>query len=178
MSGKIAVDTKITIRRVGVPRYPQFPYHPPRHYPEFSAFDVQIDRTNQVYEAVRNILVDLQLDRHNFGKPTWNPLRSFIASGQRALIKPNWVLHENQLDGSIESLITHTSLIRVVIDYLILALDQEGIIEIADAPLQGCDFVNIRTVMGQDCAVEWLYVDQIEKTPQGKFLFTRCLIDE
>ncbi len=38
--------------------------------------------------------------------------------------------------------------------------------------------VNIRTVMGKDCAVEWLYVDQIEKTPQGKFLFTRCLIDE
>ena len=56
------------------------------------------------------------------------------------MIKPNWVLHSNPLDGSIESLITHTSLIRVVIDYLILALDQEGIIEIADAPLQGCDF--------------------------------------
>ena len=36
----------------------------------------------------------------------------------------------------------------------------------------------IRLVMGKDCAVEWLYVDSIKKTPQGKHLFTRCLIDE
>ena len=140
MCSKIITDTQVAIRRVGVPRYPEFPYDPPRRYPEFLRFDVQTDRTNDVYEAIRNVFVDLQLDRDNFGEPTWNPLRSFIRSGQRALIKPNWVLHSNPLDGSIESLITHTSLIRVVIDYLILALDREGIIEIADAPLQGCDF--------------------------------------
>ncbi len=36
----------------------------------------------------------------------------------------------------------------------------------------------IRLVMGADCEVEWLYVDSIEKTMQGKFLYTRCLIDE
>lgn len=140
MCSKIITDTQVAIRRVGVPRYPEFPYDPPRRYPEFLRFDVQTDRTNDVYEAIRNVFVDLQLDRDHFGEPTWNPLRSFIRSGQRALIKPNWVLHSNPLDGSIESLITHTSLIRVVIDYLILALDREGIIEIADAPLQGCDF--------------------------------------
>lgn len=140
MCSKIITDTQVAIRRVGVPRYPEFPYDPPRRYPEFLRFDVQTDHTNDVYEAIRNVFVDLQLDRDHFGEPTWNPLRSFIRSGQRALIKPNWVLHSNPLDGSIESLITHTSLIRVVIDYLILALDREGIIEIADAPLQGCDF--------------------------------------
>ena len=83
---------------------------------------------------------DMGLDRDNLDHPTWNPLRGFIKSGQKALIKPNWVLHANPLDGSTESLISPTSLIRAVIDYLILALDQEGIIEIADAPLQGCDF--------------------------------------
>ena len=151
MSPKISTDTQVAIRRVGVPRYPEFPYDPPCCYPEFSAFDVQIDQTNYVYEAVRNIFVDLQLDRDNFGKLMWNPLRSFIRSGQRALIKPNWVLHANQLDGSIESLITHTSLIRAVIDYLILALDHEGIIEIADAPLQGCDFKELvrRNLIGE-----------------------------
>ena len=140
MSSKIVTDTQVAIRRVGVPRYPEFPYDPPRRYPEFLGFGMQTDRTNHVYEAVRNIFADLRLDWDNFGKSMWNPLRSFIMSGQRALIKPNWVLHANQSDGSIESLITHTSLIRTVIDYLILALDQEGVIEIADAPLQGCDF--------------------------------------
>ena len=151
MSDTTVVDTQVAIRRVGVPRYPEFPYNPPRHYLEFLTFDVQTDHTNHVYEAVRNILVDLQLDQDNCGKPMWNPLRSFIRKGQRALVKPNWVLHSNPLDGSIESLITHTSLIRAVFDYLILALDREGIIEIADAPLQGCDFNELvrRTLIGE-----------------------------
>ena len=38
--------------------------------------------------------------------------------------------------------------------------------------------VKIRLVMGEDCQLEWLYVDSIKKTPQGKHLFTRCLMDE
>ena len=37
---------------------------------------------------------------------------------------------------------------------------------------------NIRTVMGKECKLEWLCVDQIKTTPQGKYLFTRCLIDQ
>ena len=36
---------------------------------------------------------------------------------------------------------------------------------------------NIRTVMGKECKLEWLCVDQINTTPQGKYLFTRCLMD-
>ena len=36
---------------------------------------------------------------------------------------------------------------------------------------------NIRTVMGKECKLEWLRVDHIKTTPQGKYLFTRCLID-
>ena len=130
----------VAIRHVGAAKYPDFPYRPRRCYPEISAFGERVDDTNHVYEAIRNVLADLQLDRENFGRPTWNPLRSFIGPGQRALIKPNWVLHSNPLDESIESLVTHTSLIRAMIDYLILALDREGSIEIADAPLQGCNF--------------------------------------
>lgn len=37
---------------------------------------------------------------------------------------------------------------------------------------------SICSVMGKDCVVEWLYVDAIKKTPQGKHLFTHCLIDK
>ena len=139
-AAKAAPRGSVAIRHVENADYPAFPYDPPRHYPEFSTWQDQTDPANHVYEAVRNILADMGLDRNNFNHPAWNPLREFIESGQRALIKPNWVFHVNPLDGSTESLITHTSLIRAVIDYLILALDQEGTIEIADAPLQGCDF--------------------------------------
>ena len=35
---------------------------------------------------------------------------------------------------------------------------------------------NIQLVMGDSCRLEWEYVDSIDKSPQGKFLFTRCLI--
>ncbi len=133
--------THVAIRHVSVVAYPEYPYCPPELYPELCGICAQTDPTNLVYEAVRNLLADLQLDRDNFGGSAWNPFRSYIAPGQRAVIKPNWVLHANQSDTQeIESLITHTSVIRVVMDYLIRALDRYGTIEIADAPLQDCDF--------------------------------------
>ena len=57
------------------------------------------------------------------------------------LIKPNMVLHKNQLDQySIESVVTHGSLVRVMLDYVHIALKGTGKIIIADAPIQSCDF--------------------------------------
>ena len=35
---------------------------------------------------------------------------------------------------------------------------------------------NLRFVMGENCKLEWEYVGSIDRSPQGKFLFTRCLI--
>ncbi len=37
---------------------------------------------------------------------------------------------------------------------------------------------NTRFVMGADCKLDWEYVETIDKTAQGKFIFTRCLIPE
>lgn len=37
---------------------------------------------------------------------------------------------------------------------------------------------NVRFVMGSDCKMDWEYVNSIEKSPQGKFIFTRCLISD
>ena len=37
---------------------------------------------------------------------------------------------------------------------------------------------NLRLVMGSDCKVDWEYVESIDKSGQGKFVFTRCLIPE
>ena len=124
--------------------YPEFPYRPPERYPEFGGRHTEVDSSNHVYAAVRAIFRDLELDSANYGKPGWNPLARFLQPGQRALIKPNWVLHANHLDGSIESLLTHTSLMRAVLDYLALALDGRGTIDVADAPLQGCDFTELK----------------------------------
>lgn len=133
-------DDHVVVRRVHPADYPNYPYHPPEAYPEYRQLGSRTSEHNQVYGGVRSILVDLGLDSDNVGTKAWNPLGRFVSPGKRAVIKPNWVLHANQDDGSIESLITHTSVIRAVIDYLIIALRGEGEIEVVDAPLQNCDF--------------------------------------
>ena len=130
------------IRRTPTGRYPVFPYLPPQRYPELGTHR-PTDPGNGVYDAVRRVLQDLGLDRPNIGKPTWNPLKDCLQPGQRVVIKPNWVMHKNPA-GSPEALVTHTSVIRVLIDYVLLALDGRGRVDIADAPLQGCDFAAIR----------------------------------
>ena len=100
-------------------------------------------------------MADLGLDAANFGTATWNPLRCYIRKGQRALLKPNWVLHANRRDGTIKSLVTHTSVVRAVLDHVLLAMEGRGVVDIADAPLQGCDFPKLlqRTHMQELIAI-------------------------
>jgi uncharacterized protein (DUF362 family) len=63
---------------------------------------------------------------------------SLIARGSRVLVKPNWVLHENQGPWGIEPLVTHGSLIHAVVNAA-LAADPAQVL-VGDAPVQGCDF--------------------------------------
>jgi len=117
--------------------YPQFPYGPGSAYPEIHG--PTADSPNEVYDAVRRSLHLLQLDRENFGTARWNPLGELIQPGQQVLIKPNWVYHENPA-GGLSSLVTHTSVVRAVIDYVLLALKGHGRVIIGDAPIQSADF--------------------------------------
>ena len=59
------------------------------------------------------------------------------------VIKPNWVIDHNPKDKNTDSIITHTSVIRVLLDYVCLALDYRGKVVIADAPLQSCNFARL-----------------------------------
>ena len=129
------------LRYVRPETYPAFPYDPPHQFPELIPNAVRTDPDNYVYSAVRDALADLELDRDNYGTVQWNPFREYVRPGDRALLKPNWVLHQNRSGtDEFDSLVTHTSVLRPLIDYLIVALDGRGTITIADAPLQNCDF--------------------------------------
>ncbi len=130
--------------KLPVVAYPEFPYRPPERYPEFGTRSMVTDEDNDVYRAVREVLGSLGLHATHYGTSSWNPFGSFLRPGQRALLKPNWVLHANHLDGSIKSLLTHASILRVLLDYLVLALEGRGAVDIADAPLQGCDFEELK----------------------------------
>ena len=75
-----------------------------------------------------------------WGRDPRDPFADWIGPGGTAVIKPNWVMHANPLGHSIESLVTHTSLIGGMIHACATAMKGTGTIIIGDAPLQGCDF--------------------------------------
>lgn len=123
-------------------------YSPDYKYPEYRYNDISSQK-NYVYEMIRESFFQLGYDKENFGTPNWNPLGYFIKPGQYVLIKPNMVLHENHIKGNgIECLITHPSLVRAVIDYVLIALQGSGKILVGDAPVQSCDFEKLLTVSG------------------------------
>jgi len=69
-----------------------------------------------------------------------NPFESFLQPGNLAVIKPNWVTHENKSGGGLDCLITHPSLIRSAVEWCARAMNGRGRIIIGDAPIQGCCF--------------------------------------
>lgn len=77
------------------------------------------------------------------GKLGWSdesrgPLGRVIPDGAKVLVKPNFVLHENEGPWGLDPLVTHASVVRAVVDTALRAGPSELVI--GDAPLQGCDF--------------------------------------
>lgn len=120
--------------------YPEKPpYNPHTAYPEYFLNNVSIE-ANDVYNAVRNALFLLGLDKKNYNTPQWNPFKDIIKHGNTVVVKPNFVLSKHDKEGDLFSIITHPSIIRAVVDYVYIALAGKGKIIIADAPQMDCDF--------------------------------------
>jgi uncharacterized protein (DUF362 family) len=97
--------------------------------------------SNVAQAAVRRLLRDWGLDKSRFGSTDWNPVGDLVAKEARVVLKPNWVLHFNQSGSSLDCLITHSSVIEAVAQYV--AINQPVHITIGDAPVQGCDFSSL-----------------------------------
>jgi len=131
---------QVSAVKASVPIYPsQPPYHPSQVYPEFPLLPISSE-FNHVFDAVRISLHLLGLDSSNYGTSSWNPLGVFIHAGQTIVVKPNLVSHFNwgYKKGltDTDSLITHGSVIRCMVDYVALALKNNGKIIIGDSPVQ------------------------------------------
>lgn len=125
--------------------YPASPFNPPSLYPEFrEKSDVKdLDKNNEVYGMVRSLLYKMGLDKENFGKSSWRPFKDLVKKNKSVvLIKPNLVFDYHPL-GKIgfQAMVTHASVIRPIIDYLLL--EKNITIKIADCPLQTADFNKI-----------------------------------
>ena len=103
--------------------------------------------------AVRQLFQIWGLDRPNQNTALWNPLADFISPASRIAIKPNWVYHAPQGPATLEALITHTSVIQAVLEYV--ALTSPAAITVGDAPLQSCDFHLLREAAGLGSLEAW-----------------------
>ncbi|MCE9634336.1 MAG: DUF362 domain-containing protein [Planctomycetes bacterium] len=147
-------------RRVGVgrssdPSYPKLPpFDPGEAYPEMFGVAVAGLTPNPVYAAVRDALRHAGLDAAHVGTSQWNPLGDIVRPGMRVLLKPNMVRHENHGTGGTDCLVTHGSVVRVALDYVLRALEGRGEVWIGDAPIQSGDFERTLDVTGLRGVVE------------------------
>src|SRR6202022_4659538 len=123
--------------------YPlQAPFHPSERFPEYSFRESSLE-PNEVYAAVRELLKTLRLDVDHYGLKEWNPLGEIISPGDKVVIKPNFVMDRHYTGGDYDSVVTHGSVIRAIIDFVTIALQRVGHIIIADAPMLDNDFQKI-----------------------------------
>lgn len=107
------------------------PFHPPEIFPEYRG--EQTDPGNRVYAEVRETLHMLGLDSENFGKRHWNPFKEIVKPGMTVFVKPNTVRHHHLAYKDVFSVITHASVLRPILDYVCLALENKGRIIIGDS---------------------------------------------
>lgn len=131
----------VYISKLKKTEYPSAPFHPPCHYSELANLPYAIDcqTQNMVYDGVREVLRNLGFDKEHQNSADWNPLKGYVCSGQKVIIKPNLVRGEHPWgDAYMESMITHASVIRPIIDYVLLATGGNVTIMVGDVPLQDC----------------------------------------
>lgn len=153
-------------------------YGPSYKYPEYLFGEETCQKENKVYDAIRKMMQDVGYDEKKIGSEEWNPLGQIIEPGMNVLIKPNFVMHKNGSNNpeDLESLVTHPSIIRCIVDYCLIALKGKGNIWVADSPVKDCDF-SILMQKGHYSAIEDFYKKQ-GAMPQPIFCDLRGIGEE
>lgn len=127
--------------------YPQ-DFSPNKRYPEYQFEDISGE--GLIYDAVRKAFHLLGLDADNYGLKEWNPFVNIVHPGDRVIVKPNLVLDYNASGETTDCLVTHASVLRPVIDYVLIALKGKGSVAIADSAHGNANFARIIQVTGLD----------------------------
>jgi uncharacterized protein (DUF362 family) len=147
--------TPVSIIDVGDATYPgRQPFDPPEAYPEITPKPPHLDVQNRIYPAVRDALFHLGLDAKRFGTASWNPFGEIVRPGDRVVVKPNMVRHFHGDGLTTESLITHGSILRAVLDYVLIALRGQGKLTVGDSPLQYADFPTCLRLSGAEAVLQ------------------------
>jgi len=118
---------------------------------------------NRVSALIKNLFETFRNDATKEGSLNRNPLETLIKTGERVILKPNWVFHANHSGQGMDCLVTHASVLGAVLDLVLRA--KPGKVVVGDAPIQGCDlpklmeaggFNSLKKVYAKaDAPVEW-----------------------
>lgn len=132
-------------------------YSPDEHFPEYR-FDHISTQKNPVYRAIRENFLQAGLDKDHAGTAAWNPLGEYVTPGSRVFVLCNFA-NERRSNERLEdfwSRCTHGSVIRAVIDYLLIAVGEGGSVNFGNAPTQFCHWQQVQKDTGAD-EVAWFY---------------------
>lgn len=106
---------------------------------------IELPRYDAIREAVDRVLLQLGLDAARHGTKEWNPLGSFIRPGQKVFILCNFVYHRRVFESveDFEGKCTHASVLRALIDHVLVATGRSGSVSFGNAPLQSCSFPQV-----------------------------------
>jgi uncharacterized protein (DUF362 family) len=142
----------VSIRTAPGTAYPDgAAFSPSESYPEYQRGDIASD-PNLVYGMVRDLFAQLGLDKENFGAAEWNPLRGFVPEGSRVFVLCNFVYHQRPHESrrTFTSKCIHGSVLRALIDYVLLAAGPQGSVAFGNSPLQGTDWARVLSESGAD----------------------------
>lgn len=146
---------RVAIERVGGTYPARAPFLSAQDYPELCAGPRS--ESNRVFDAVRKLFVDLQLDQDHLGTREWSPFRGLVERGQTVFIKPNMVDHEHRFHGDLWSVVTHPSVVWAVAEYVALALRGGGRVVVGDNPHVDCRWSDLSHLYAPDLLGEHLH---------------------
>lgn len=147
-------------------------FSPSVSYPEYPFKHIAM-KPNLVYQSVRECLAQAGLDAENYGTPDWNPLKIYIKQGDKVFLLCNFVYHRRSKESLKDffAKCTHASILRVLIDYIYIAVKQEGSISFGNAPLQSCIWEQILIDTGAYIILDFYKQNHIEVAAKDLRLF-------
>jgi uncharacterized protein (DUF362 family) len=84
----------------------------------------------------------------DWADPERGPFGRIVTPGSKVVLKPNFVMHENNGPGGMAPLVTHQLLVQHATEAVLRAGPAEVLV--GDAPLQGCEFATLLENTGLD----------------------------
>lgn len=119
---------------------PEHFFSPDEEYPEYP-FRHVAPQANPVYRMVRELLREMRLDEPHYGTAAWNPLGDWVQRGQKAFALINLVTVRRPMQSltDFSAMLTHPSVIRAVLDYLIIATGDAALVSFGNSPVQSAE---------------------------------------